>query len=203
MNILMKSVSSKFTHALLSKAVLIPALSTCLLAFSSVSYSEEFKDLIKADTVYTLVNLHPDEERRRLYTVNYQMPAVLPVCTEVNLTKLKRKALYFQVPSRSNREYEYIKHKSLPDAFDVHLGQIFGKTCPKDKIAKMSKLDRDGIKAGRPLVGMTKAAVVIAMGPPPSHVTYSTDLDEWMYWQNRFGRLRVEFSNGKVSRIVD
>ncbi|MGH1471482.1 MAG: hypothetical protein ACRBCS_09825 [Cellvibrionaceae bacterium] len=173
------------------------------IAFASLSTAAEFKDLIKEDSVYTLVNLHPDEERRRLYTVNYQLPAVLPVCTEVKLTKLKRKTLIFQVPSRSNREYQYLKHKSLPEDFGDHLSQIFGKTCPKAKIAKMSKKDQDGIKAGKPLVGMTKAGVIIAMGPPPTHVTYSTDLDEWMYWQNRFGRLRVEFSNGKVSKIVD
>ncbi|MGI1678881.1 MAG: hypothetical protein K6L75_09125 [Cellvibrionaceae bacterium] len=183
--------------------ITVAILATCLIAFSASSTADEFKSLIKADSVFTLVNLHPDEERQRLYTVNYQLPTVLPVCTEVKLTKLKRKALIFQVPSRNDRQYQYIKHKSLPESFEDHLGQIFGKTCPKNKIAKMSQIDKDGIKAGRPLVGMTKAAVVIAMGPPPTHVTYSTDLDEWMYWQNRFGRLRVEFSNGKVSKVVD
>ncbi|GAB1256261.1 hypothetical protein NBRC116494_07630 [Aurantivibrio plasticivorans] len=179
-------------------------LACCLVAcvaFSANSFAESIKSLIGKDNVYLLVNQHPDEGRQRMYTVNYQLPAVLPVCTKVRLTKLKRKYLEFEVPERGDREYRYYLHKSLPGDFQDHLAEIFGTNCPD--ISKMSKKDQEGIKAGRPLVGMTKKGVLIAMGPPPAHVTYSTDLDTWVYWVNRFNKQNVEFKDGKVSKVID
>lgn len=170
---------------------------------STTAFAQSVKDLVKEDGVYTLVNLHPDEGRQRLYAVNYQQPGLIPVCTKIKITKMSRKAIRFEIPERSDRKYEYLHYKKLPESLDEHAAQIFGKTCPKDAIAKMSKVDQEGIKEGVAKVGMTKAGIVIAMGPPPSHATYSQDLDEWMYWQHKFARLRVDFSNGKVSEVVD
>jgi len=176
---------------------------TAALALAMPSFADDFEALADTGDAYTLVNLHPDEERQRLYTVNYQQPGLIPVCTKVKIVKYSRKAVKFQIPERDNREYEYLLHKTLPQPFDQHLIQIFGGSCPQDKIAKMSDIDQQGIKAGRAMPGMTKAGVVIAMGPPPSHVTYSHDMDEWMYWQNRFGKMRVDFKDGIVTAVVD
>lgn len=182
--------------------VLLGLFSTTF-SFSALTFADDFEALVDGGDAYTLVNLHPDEERQLLYTVNYQQAGLIPVCTKVKLTKFSRKALEFQIPERNNREYKYLFHKSLPEPFDQHLAQIFGSTCPSDKIAKMAEVDQQGIKAGRAMPGMTKDAVVIAIGPPPSHVTYSLDQDEWLYWQNRWGKMRVEFKEGKVSAVVD
>ncbi|GAB1264668.1 lipoprotein [Aurantivibrio infirmus] len=173
------------------------------VTLSTTAIAQSTKDLVKEDGVYTLVNLHPDEGNRRLYAVNYQQPGLIPVCTQVKITKMSRKAIIFEIPERNNRKYEYLHYKKLPESLDEHGTQIFGKTCPKDAIAKMSKIDQEGIKEGIAKVGMTKAGVLIAMGPPPSHATYSQDLDEWMYWQHKFARLRVDFKDGKVSEVVD
>ena len=38
-------------------------------------------DLLEAETAYTLTNLHPDEQRARLYAVNFQQPG----CRFVNV----------------------------------------------------------------------------------------------------------------------
>lgn len=170
---------------------------------SATTAAQSTKDLVKEDGVYTLVNLHPDEANQRLYAVNYQQPGLIPVCTQVKITKASKKAIIFEIPERNNRQYEYLHYKKLPESLDEHSAQIFGKTCPKDAITRMSKIDQEGIKEGVAKVGMTKAGVVIALGPPPSHATYSQDLDEWMYWQHKFARLRVDFKDGKVSAVVD
>lgn len=187
-----------------SKLFVFAALAFAMAGCSSLKVADanDGSNLIGAADVYTLVNLHPDEVKARLYTVNYQQPGLIPVCTKVTLIDANRKALKFKVVD-IDRQYMYYLHRSLPEPFTQHLGQIFGKQCPKDKIATMSKLDRDGIKAGIAKLGMTKDAVYIAMGPPPAHATRSLESNEWTYWQNRWGTMRVEFKNGKVSRIVD
>ena len=64
-------------------------------------------DLLKATTVYTLTNLHPDETRSRLYAVNFQQPGLIPRCTAVRITRLRRSEMNFVVIER-NREYEYL-----------------------------------------------------------------------------------------------
>lgn len=191
---------TKLSGKILLLATLALAITGC--GSLKVADARDGSDLIVATDVYTLVNLHPDEARARIYTVNYQQPGLIPVCSKVNLIDANKKALKFNVVD-SGRQYMYYLHRSLPEPFTQHLGQIFGKQCPQDKIARMSRLDREGIKAGIAKVGMTKEAVVIAMGPPPAHVTRSLESDDWTYWQNRWVKMRVEFENGKVARVVD
>lgn len=195
----MQTVKSHFSKTLFLASLMFASATTWAL---DIPDAKDGSNLVGADDVYTLVNLHPDESKARLYTVNYQMPGLIPVCSKVKINKTSRKAVKFEVADRG-REYEYLLHKSLPEPFAQHLGQIFGKKCPKDQIAKMSKLDKEGIEQGVAKVGMSKAAVLIAMGPPPSHATHSLDANSWMYWQNRWGKLRVDFQNDKVSAVVN
>ncbi|WP_317930841.1 hypothetical protein [Halioxenophilus sp. WMMB6] len=152
-------------------------------------------DMLKADKVYLLSNLHPDEQNSRLYAVNYQLPALLPMCTEVVITKFNRKKMIFSVPSRGNREYTYLYHKAAAEPFEDHLKLFFGSSCDDSKVAKMSKKDQEGIKQGRPIVGMTKAGILLAMGHPPKHVNPTLDSTEWMYWRNKFARTAITFDD--------
>lgn len=161
--------------------------------------AQDFESLVKAEGVYTLVNLHPDPENKRLYTVNYQQPGLIPVCTPVTITKLTRKAMIFEA---DGQEYEYLLHKTLPIDFQEHLAKFFGTDCPKSKVANLSERDREGVDLGRAVPGMSREGVLIAMGPPPSHAN-SLDANQWTYWQNRWGKMRVEFDGDRVSRVVD
>jgi len=63
----------------------------------------------------------------------------------------------------------------------------------------LSDKDKEGIKAGQALPGMSKQGVMIALGYPTKHMTPSTDLNTWVYWKGRFNMLVVEFNEeGKV-----
>ncbi len=65
-----------------------------------------------------------------------------------------------------------------------------------------STIDRDGIKQGKALVGMSKNGVMAALGYPAAHRTPSTDSNEWTYWRSRFTTLVVVFdAQGKVVTI--
>jgi len=157
--------------------------------------------LVGAPGVYTLVNLHPDEQRQRLYSVNYQQPGLIPLCSKVKIESLSDKKMTFRLLDQ-NRDYEYIFHNSLREPLGKHLDRIFGKKC-EPRLEAMSEVDRKGIRAGTALPGMTKRGVTLAIGYPPEHATPSLDSDVWTYWKNRFGKMRVHFSAGKVTEIQD
>ena len=66
----------------------------------------------------------------------------------------------------------------------------------------LSDVDRQGIKEGKALVGMSKQGVMIALGYPAKHETPSTDQNRWTYWKGRMAKYAVEFdNNGKVASV--
>jgi len=68
----------------------------------------------------------------------------------------------------------------------------------------LSGIDQKGIKEGKAYPGMTKNGVRIALGYPAAHKTHSLENSTWIYWQNRFKSMAVEFGNNeKVIKISD
>jgi len=165
---------------------------------------DDANSLVDASGVYTLVNLHPDQENKRLYSVNYQLPYLLPVCSEVKITKLKKKRMNF-TDVKTGIEYEYNWHKkATPGGLNQNILLYFGHECPAEEIKTLSEVDQAGIKKGRASEGMTRRGLIIAMGYPPEHVTPSLDMDQWMYWMNRFNRNAIMFGeDGTVESIVN
>jgi hypothetical protein len=53
----------------------------------------------------TLVNLHPDEERKQLYSVNYQQLGLISRCTPVHIDATSSHGIKFTVVS-SGRQYD-------------------------------------------------------------------------------------------------
>lgn len=150
--------------------------------------------------VYTLTNLRPDEQNQRLYTVNYQQPGRIKICTKVKIEKISRKKMIFRLAD-SGRKYEYINHrKSTPEGFDANIKKYFGPECPQAEIDSLSAVDREGIKKGFTKAGMTRRGVILAIGYPPEHVTPDLEYDDWAYWMNKFVTRRLVFgSDGKVA----
>jgi hypothetical protein len=158
--------------------------------------------LIGKPGVVTLVNLHPDEPRARLFSVNYQQDGLIPVCTPVTLLERNAKRLVFRNDA-TGRTYEYYHHKAV-GSFGDHLARTFGTECPRAALDALPALDRRGVAHGKALVGMTKAGVRFAMGDPPPHATPSLDGHRWVYWTNRFNKRAVLFDeNGLVLAIED
>ena len=149
---------------------------------------------------FTLVNLHPDNERSRLYAVNFQQAGLIPVCSEVEYLGLGSKSFEFRVVS-TGREYEYINHDAAAEPFPDHLRRFFGPSCPREEIASLSELDRRGIREGRAIEGMSRRGVILAMGVPPRHVNPDLDAPAFMYWRNRFDRVEIRF--GADDRVTE
>jgi hypothetical protein len=150
---------------------------------------------------FTLVNLHPDNERSRLYAVNFQQGGLIPVCSEVEYLGFQSNSFKFRVISW-NREYDYVNHKAAGEPFADHLRRFFGPTCPREEINSLSELDRQGLREGRAIEGMTRRGVILAMGHPPRHVNPDPNAAALMYWKNRFNRVEIQFGpTGLVTSI--
>ncbi len=150
--------------------------------------------------VYTLVNLHPDATRAKLFSLNYQQGGFIPRCTEVDIHSATTKVMEFSI-KETGQTYHYYWHKRTPD-FAQNIQKYFGTSC-EPLSASLSDIDKQGISSGTAQIGMTKAAVIQAMGYPPTFRTPKPMATQtWVYWTNRWNTMTVTFdTEGKVSNV--
>jgi len=170
-----------------------------ILGVSNLAVAAGFS---RGDKVQLLSNLHPDINKRLLYTLNYQLPSLIPICAEVEVVKQSKKKFHFLW---NGVEYvmQYDKHtKKAGISFDTVLGDFFGAKCDADKVKGLSGVDQKGIRKGIAYTGMSKQGILYAMGRPPRHATPDLNGHTWMYWLNRFKRQAVDFDNkGLVEEV--
>jgi len=152
-----------------------------------------------AVNVYTLVNLHADKGGK-IESIGYQKFGIIPICTSVTITDMDSDEIEF-TNKETGIEYTFELHKSNQVPISKHRERIFGESCAD--INAMSKVDRRGIEDGQAVIGMTKEAVIQALGFPPEHATPSTKGNVWKYWTNRFNTFDVHFSDGLVKSITE
>ncbi len=158
------------------------------------------KSLMQSSKVYTQTNLHPDEQRKRLYSINYQQGGFIPRCTEVKLIDVSAKKL---IISTGENEYQYLYHKAS-GSFDDNIQKYFNTSCKKSKLRNLNAIDKEGLKAGKVFKGMTKEGVILAIGYPPVHKTKSLEEKRWKYWSSKFNTFDVVFGkDNKVKSIID
>ena len=174
-----------------------------LLMFTAGAQAEGVDSLVGQQGVYTLTNLHPDMNRSKLFSVNFQQPGLIPLCTEVEILDASNKKITFKV-KETGMEYKYLNHKTAGEDLLTNAARYFGKECNKDKTSKLSDIDQQGIAQGKALTGMSKQGVIYAIGYPPLGGTPSTDATTWKYWFNRFNTFNVVFNNeGIVTQVVN
>lgn len=122
---------------------------------------------------------------------------------ELHIPENRAKLLRFRV-LKTDRTYDYVHHKAAAEPFEDHLRRFFGRQCPAQEVERLSELDAKGVRQGEAFVGMSKRGVVLALGPPPRHVTPDLDSSRWVYWKNRFNRVLITFdAEGNVNEIRD
>ena len=150
---------------------------------------------------YLQTNLHYDSARPAdISSLHYLKGGNIPLCTRVNVGPLDDGTFELTVVETGvKHRYEFTKYPPKP--WETHIEKLFGTNCDPGAVARMSKVDQDGIKQGQALVGMTKDGVRLALGDPPPHATPSFDSDTWTYWTSRFNKIAVDFQEGKVTRV--
>ena len=164
---------------------------------------QQLDAMLTAPHVYTLTDLHPNEMRSVLYTMNYQMDGLIPVCTEIKLVQRYYGYLEFKV-AQSGHVYTYEEHVNPKEDFITHIKKYFGTECDKEKIQRLSDIDQKGILEGKVFIGMSRQGVIYALGYPPPRGTRNLDVKRWLYWKSHVNRFYVEFDySGKVVKIRD
>jgi len=148
--------------------------------------------------LYTLVNLRvgPNGE---VSPMNYERWQRLPVCTAV---KVRRVGTWSAaVTTLESRRDLLVQYNLEPGERRPYLRKLFGKRCPRDELDSLSDIDREGIRRGKALEGMTRKGVIVAIGYPPAHWTPNLRRSSWIYLHNRYNRFEVEFVDDLVVNV--
>lgn len=185
---------------LLKGSMLVALLGLMSCSAPKLLLDDGVTSLMDVEVVYTQTNLHPDIRRSRLSTVNFLQEGLIPRCTEVSVIDVGRKRFTFIA---SGVEYNLLKYGKTASFGDAIL-KYFGPTCSKDATNNFSAVDSKGLRQGRVLVGMSKEAVILAVGYPPEWATPDLSHYKWKYWVSKFNTIDVIFNtSGFVSSIVD
>jgi len=140
---------------------------------------------------------------RIIQTTNYGNGQVIPVNSKVKLKDVNSKQVSFIYDG------SVIILQNIPKYSGTTIDQMVKRYFSPKKVdlSKFTKLEMEAIKsptsAGRVVVGMSKEAVLVSRGYPPTHATISPKSNTWKYWESKFDTRLVEFKDNKVVRIIE
>ncbi len=174
--------------------VLILMLATLFTTVSSAA-------VMAGSSYYTKVNIWY-ETPERIPSTNYHVGSILPVGTKVDLLKVSDGKVVFRDSNGTTYTIEYLAKFTGPVA--GYLDKFFSaeNVLKSEAYKKMSDKDKENIAAGNIIEGMSKEAVLMAYGNPPTHRTPSTSNNRWTYWVNRFKTMVVVFGADDMVSMI-
>jgi len=162
-----------------------------------------------AQDLYLKYNVHTQVDRANVLKgsyANYTNPGdghiIIPAGTKINVTKKAKRGIFFSHEFTGQEAFIEFHQGNMGMSMDAYI-DLITSTSPIN-LSKFSATDQKGIKEGRAIVGMTREGIMTALGYPATHRTPSLDATRWIYWQNRFRTLAVDFgADGKVSSITN
>lgn len=154
------------------------------------------------NALYTQTNIWY-EKPMKIFPL-FHKGVIIPVGTKVKIEDTSGKALEFS--REDGMRFRIYTKKYYSMSGDEMAKLLFGANNPTAKGGKFhsfSKMEREQIKLGQIKKGMSREAVIMAYGYPPTHVNPSLQADTWQLWQNRWNRLIITFKDNKVSNIQD
>lgn len=161
----------------------------------------------KGETYHTQFSLYYDDFAHE--TTNYRTRTLVPINTPVTFVAVRTTTagvkgaqitmpwpeIVVRIPEGREVRIRNVRKYSGED-----LDGIFSRTLGKEKVdlSAFTEVERTSILEGQVEPGMSKAAVLRAMGYPPKHQTPSLSGNEWTYWRNRVASFVVRFRDDKV-----
>lgn len=137
-------------------------------------------------------------------TLNYTLGFPIPVNSVVFYEDINSKQLAF---SYNDKRY-YLRNnpRYSKTNMDQMMDRYFGPQ--KVDLSAFTEAEQKAIKANKAEVGMSKEAVILAIGYPPAHVTPDwKNMDDWKYWKFQHGYAQdtiiYHFKDNKLSSIED
>ena len=122
---------------------------------------------------------------------------ILPVNSAVEFGRY-RKGLTIKNLTDGRKIYFEYSQKNMGMGAEQYVELI--ASSQKVNLRGLSGVDQKGIEEGKAYPGMTKKGVRIALGYPASHKTPSLAASTWIYWQNRWNSMAVDF--GKSGKVI-
>jgi len=187
----------KFLFAFLFMKTLLTLLVFLSLSLFSLAWSSDQIKAQKGQTFYTLFSFYYEDYSH--LTTNYRKGVLVPINTPVKFLEADEEEIVVEISAKK------VKIVNVPAYSGENISHIFSRTFGSKPVNldKFTGKERENIAAGTVAPGMSKEAVICALGYPPKHKTPALTGDHWRYWHNRFGTFLVWFNGNTVSRIQE
>lgn len=176
-------------------------LLSCILLFSSYGCGTHIENPYRNEEIYTRLNMRYHAGKRRGSYIAYKSWNLLPVNSKVRISGIRSNGFMMKLPSGEIVSYIYNQKWGRKPIIEI-LPLLFADTDVSARISKFNEIEQEGIKNGEAEVGMSKEAVLVALGYPATHRTPSIEENIWEYWQTGRKVYSVEFESNRVSQVV-
>ena len=172
------------------------------MLFASQADSSDRRKETEGRMFFTRNNIwyqHP----QKIMSVGYHAGSILPLGTQVTVTKVRKNVIRFRVASGGDYQILFLpkfgsRGETIWDYFDKNFA---GEDPTKGDFERMSADEQKMIRAGEILAGMGKWSVLRAYGYPPGNKTPSWEGDTWIYYVTKRATRVVTFKDGRVAGI--
>jgi hypothetical protein len=154
----------------------------------------------KKDIRYALVNVHALEGK--ISWVNYLKGPMIPIGTKIEVVEIDDDEIEFK-NADSGEEYTFENEQKVSGMATEKLFERFFSKSEEAKLVSLDPKMQKKVKAAEITQGMTKEAVLMALGPPPPHKTPSLDSSTWTYWKSRLATMKVTFDDDDKVKTVE
>lgn len=148
-------------------------------------------------TFYSKYNIHIDRggDTKASYANYTQSPthSFIPYGSQFRLEKWRRG--FALITTTGEKIYYQFSKRHMKMSVETYINTILSRNSVS---YDLQGVDKEGVSAGKVLPGMTKDAVMIALGYPATHRTPQLSANQWVYWRNRFTTRTVTFDNNGI-----
>lgn len=194
----------KWSGLIIASIILVLGFSGCGGAKLSPAVEKAFNS---KQEMYTKRNMFISKfgryGARFIETTNYGNGQMIPVNTKVKFKDVNKKQMAFTYDGN------LVMLQNIPKYSSTTIDQMVKRYFSPKKVdlGKFTKLEREAIASGssasKVVVGMSKEAVLVSRGYPPTHATMSPKANTWKFWESKFNTRLIEFKNNKVVRIIE
>lgn len=190
---------SKLTFVWFIRLILV----VCVAGFAGcrkhIKPSELPDNISTGEVYYTQFNIF--QEKNHFRTTNYRVGSLIPINSPARLVSIDNKDIVVELLDTHQTLTIDNMQKHTNETSVQAFQKIFKVT--KVRLDSFTSEEKKNILAAQVKKGMSRRAVLAAIGYPPITETPSLDGGQWTYWSNRFNRFIVRFKGDKVQDIVD
>ena len=155
---------------------------------------------VKSPECYTQVNIWYTDPKD-IRTTNYHNGVMIPFGTKVTIDSMHHDWMEFTTTNLVSFKL-LLSHSviSMRENFDRYFSADDPRK-PGGMYESFTEMEKENLKTGNIVIGMSKSAVLVSYGYPPSHVTPDLKSDFWRYWMISRDVVDLCFKDDKVSDI--